>query len=143
MTGLNHYELIYGGAAALLGAMIAYLFGDWYPLLGILITFVVIDYISGLLAAAYLGKLSSIVGFHGIAKKGMIFFIVAVAHLSDQIIGLDHIVMSATIYFYLANELISIVENAGEIGLPVPDRIKSMIEILKERDGQNDHPKDH
>ncbi|TGA97640.1 holin [Sporolactobacillus shoreae] len=140
---MNHYELIYGGTAALLGALITYLFGNWNPLLGILITFVVIDYISGLTAAAYLGKLSSTVGFQGIAKKGMIFFIVAVAHLSDQIIGLDHIVMSATIYFYLANELISIVENAGEIGLPVPDRIKSMIEVLKERGGQNDHPKDH
>lgn len=131
---MSKYELMYRGIAAAIGATMGYLYGNWYPLVGILVAFIVIDYISGVLAAAYIGKLSSKVGFHGIAKKVMTFFIVAVAHLSDQIFGFDHIAMNAAIYFYLANELISIVENAGRMGLPVPNRIKNMIELFNERD---------
>jgi toxin secretion/phage lysis holin len=131
VTEVNRYELIYGGVVAALGAAAGYLFGNWYPLIGLLITFITLDYLAGLLAAAYEGRLSSKVGFRGIAKKVMIFLIVAVAHLSDQIIGLDHVVMNTTIYFYLANELLSIVENAGRTGLPVPQPIRNMIEILK------------
>ncbi|WP_332238865.1 phage holin family protein [Sporolactobacillus sp. KGMB 08714] len=132
---MNKYELIYRSLAAAIGAVTGYLYGGWTSLMGILIAFVVIDYVSGVLAAAYLGKLSSKVGFHGIAKKVMIFFIVAVAHLSDQIFGLDHIAMNAAIYFYLANELISIIENAGRMGLPVPNQVKNMVELLNGKDG--------
>lgn len=128
---MNRYELIYGGTAAALGTLLGFLFGNWYPLLGILVALTALDYISGVIAAAYAGELSSSVGFRGIAKKVMIFLIIAVAHLSDQIIGLDHVVMNAAIYFYLANELISIIENAGRIGLPVPEQVSNMIDMLK------------
>lgn len=133
---MNKYELLYRGAATGIGAVVGYLYGAWYPLVGILVAFITIDYTSGVLAAAYLGKLSSKVGFHGIAKKVMIFFIVAVAHLSDQVFGFDHVVMNAAIYFYIANELLSIVENAGRTGLPVPDQIKNMVSILRGKGDQ-------
>lgn len=128
---MSKYETIYRSAAAALGAAIGYLFGEWSALIGILITFVAIDYATGLLAAAYTGSLSSKIGFKGIAKKVMLFFIVAVAHLCDRAIGSDQIVMSAVIYFYLANELLSILENAGRTGLPVPEQIKNAVKILR------------
>lgn len=131
---MNKCEFIYRTAAALLGAATGYLFGGWSELIGVLIAFVIIDYVSGVLAAAYTGTLSSSVGFRGIAKKVMIFTIVAVAHLADRAVGLQHVIMDAAIYFYMANELLSIIENAGRTGLPIPDQIKSAVEILKGRE---------
>lgn len=98
--------------------------------MGILITFVCIDYITGMLAGAYTGQLSSKIGYRGIAKKVMLFSVVAVAHLIDTAMGI-HVVMTATIYFYLSNELLSILENAGRTGLPVPEQLKQAIKILK------------
>lgn len=112
------------------GACVAYLYGGWSPLLGVLLAFVAIDYITGFLAAAFSGKLSSNVGGKGIAKKVFIFIMVAVAHLADSVIGTE-IIMSAAIFFYLANELLSIIENSGQIGLPVPPAITQAVAILK------------
>ncbi len=86
---------------------------------------------TGLLASAYEGKLSSKIGFRGIAKKVMIFAIVAVAHLIDTAIGENHLIRDVAIYFYLANELLSILENAGRTGLPVPSQIKNAVLVLK------------
>lgn len=131
---MNKYETIYRMIAAALGAVTGYLYGGWSPLIQILLTFVVIDYLSGLLAAAYTGTLSSKIGFRGIAKKVMLFSIVAVAHLADAAVGFGHVIMDATVYFYLANELLSILENAGRTGLPVPDQIKNAVSILKGKD---------
>jgi toxin secretion/phage lysis holin len=128
---VNKFEFIYRTAAALFGGIIGYLFGGWSTLISILVTFIIIDYISGILAAGYLGKLSSSVGFKGIAKKVMIIIVVAAAHLADQAMGTEHIARDAVIFFYLANELLSILENAGKTGLPVPDQITRLVEILK------------
>ncbi|EST12034.1 phage holin family protein [Sporolactobacillus laevolacticus] len=133
---MNKYEFVYRAAAALLGAVTGYLYGGWSPLLKVLITFVIIDYVTGLLAASYTGALSSKVGFKGIAKKVMLFFVVAGAHLCDLAIGVDQVIMSAAIYFYIANELLSILENAGRTGLPVPDQIKNAVQILKRKGDQ-------
>lgn len=128
---VNTFEFVYRSAAILLGAVVGYLFGGWSMLISILFAFIVIDYLSGVVAAAYLGKLSSSVGFHGIAKKVMIIIIVAAAHLADQGLGTEHVARDAVIFFYLANELLSILENAGKTGLPVPEQITKMVEILK------------
>lgn len=133
---MNKCEFIYRAAAAFLGAVTGYLYGGWSPMIRILIAFVIIDYVTGMLAAAYGGNLSSKVGFRGIAKKVMLFFVVAVAHLCDQAVGVDQVLMTAVIYFYLANELLSILENAGRTGLPVPDQIKNMVSILKGKGDQ-------
>ncbi|MDN5323723.1 MAG: hypothetical protein PWQ67_2177 [Clostridia bacterium] len=113
------------------GACASYLFGGWSSLLGILLAFVVIDYITGVLASGVEGKLSSSIGIKGIAKKVFIFVMVAVAHLVDASLGDGHIFRDATIFFYLANEVISILENAGRVGLPVPPIIQQAIEVLK------------
>ncbi len=120
--------------AAMGGSFITYLFGGWSALIQILLAFVVIDYITGVLAAAIGGKLNSNIGLRGIAKKIFIFVIVACGHLVDGALGTQDIVRDAAIYFYIANELLSILENAGEIGLPVPDVLKNAIERLKGRE---------
>ena len=115
-----------GGAAA------SFLFGGWSALLNILLAFVAIDYITGCIASGVQGKLNSQVGWKGIAKKVAIFFIVAVAHMVDVALGGDtHMVRDAAIFFYLANELLSITENAGRIGVPVPQKLLSAVEVLK------------
>lgn len=116
-----------------LGGLTGYLFGGWNTLIQILLVFVIIDYVTGLLAAGYNGKLSSRIGFKGIAKKVMIFALVAVAHLIDSALGEGHLFRDAVIYFYLANEVLSILENAGKTGLPIPQYIKNAVEVLKGR----------
>jgi toxin secretion/phage lysis holin len=115
------------------GGCISYLFGGWSILLQILLAFVVIDYITGVLASGIEGKLSSSVGMRGIAKKVFIFVIVAVAHLADTAIGNGNFLMDAAIFFYIANELLSIIENAGRVGLPIPEILKQAVEVLKGR----------
>ena len=99
-------------------------------MLGILLAFVAIDYVTGVVAAGAEGKLASEVGLKGIAKKIFIFVMVAVAHLVDQAVG-SEVIRDAAIFFYLANELLSIVENSGRIGLPVPPAITKAVDILK------------
>ena len=121
---------IFKTGVALCGGAVSYLYGGWSSLLGILLAFVVIDYVTGFVAAGTEGKLSSEVGLKGIAKKVFIFVMVAVAHLADQAIGTE-IIRDAAIFFYLANELLSITENSGRIGLPVPPFITQAVAILK------------
>lgn len=125
-----NWEAIYKLTATGTGAIIGYLFGGWSVLLQILLTFVVIDYVSGLLASGVEGKLNSKIGFKGIAKKLMIFCLVAIGHLIDEAVGKE-MIQNAVIFFYLGNELLSIVENAGRTGLPVPEQIQSAVQILK------------
>lgn len=120
------------------GAIVAYLFGGWDALLGITLAFVTTDYMTGVIAAAIEGKLASNVGYKGIARKVMIFVMIALAHLIDQALGLDRVLMTATIFFYLANEILSIVENIGRIGLPVPKKLLKAIAMLKEMAGEDD-----
>ncbi|MBY6277896.1 phage holin family protein [Symbiobacterium thermophilum] len=117
--------------AAVVGAVLSYLFGGWNALLGVLLAFVVADYATGVLAAAVEGRLSSAVGMRGIARKVMIFLIVALAHLADTVLGDSHMIRDATIFWYIANELLSIVENAGRIGVPIPPAISRAVEILR------------
>lgn len=126
-----NWEIFYKTITAGVGAIVGYIFGEWSVLLQILLAFVIIDYVSGLLASGVEGKLSSKVGFRGIAKKIMIFVLVAVGHLVDKAIGDGSMVQNAIIFFYLGNELLSILENAGRTGLPVPEQIKNAVDVLK------------
>ncbi len=123
-------ESIFKSIVAIGGGAASYLFGGWSSLLEILLAFVIIDYITGFVAAGIEGKLASEVGLKGIAKKVFIFVMVAVAHLADQAAG-TQIIRDAAIFFYLANEILSIIENSGSIGLPVPPVIVQAVEILK------------
>lgn len=125
------YENIFKTITAFGGALASYLFGGWSALLGILLAFVIFDYITGVIAAGIEGKLNSSIGWKGISRKVMIFVLVAMAHLVDMALGDSNVFRDATIFFYLANELLSIIENTGRIGLPVPDAIQKAVAILK------------
>jgi toxin secretion/phage lysis holin len=124
-------ENLFKTIVAIGGAAASYLFGGWSSLLSILLTFVVLDYVTGFAAAAKEGKLNSEVGAWGIAKKVGIFGIVAVAHLVDSALGDAHLFRDAAIFFFLANELLSVIENAGRIGVPIPPVMQRAVEVLR------------
>ena len=99
-----------------------------------LLAFVVIDYITGIMCAIVDKRLSSAVGFKGIFKKVLIFAIVGIGHIIDtQVIGSGSVLRTAVIFFYMSNEGISLVENAGHLGLPIPKKLKAVLEQLHDR----------
>ena len=115
-----------------IGGFLGYFLGGMDSFLYALIAFVVIDYITGLMVAAIQKKVSSEVGFKGICKKMLIFILVGVANIVDkQIIGNGSAIRTAVIFFYLSNEGISILENTALIGLPVPQKLRDVLEQLK------------
>jgi toxin secretion/phage lysis holin len=126
-----NWEVFYKSGAVATGAVTGWLFGGWNTLLAVLLAFVITDYITGIMAGYVEGKLSSKVGFKAIPKKVMIFVLVAVGHLIDTAIGENHLFRDAVIFFYISNEVISILENAGRIGLPIPEQLKQAVQILK------------
>ena len=99
-----------------------------------LIAFVVIDYITGVMCAIIDRKLSSEVGFKGIFRKVLIFLLVGIANIIDvQVIGTGAVLRTAVIFFYISNEGVSLLENAGHLGLPIPEKIKTVLEQLHDR----------
>jgi toxin secretion/phage lysis holin len=116
-----------------MGAYIIQLFGEWNPLLTFLVAVVILDYFTGVIAGAIEGKLSSRFGLKGIARKVLIFALVTVAHLLDTILSDQYFIRNATIIFYICNEMISIIENVGRAGVPVPEFLKKAVEVLKKR----------
>lgn len=120
---------------ALIGGALGWMFGGFDPLFYALIAFVSIDYITGVLLAIRDKEVSSNIGFKGICKKIMIFALVATANIIDEyIIGSGSSLRTMTIMFYLSNEGISIIENAGNIGLPLPKKLKDVIQELNNSD---------
>lgn len=112
--------------------VLGFVFGDMDGMMIALITLIVLDYISGVIAAAVEKKLSSAVGAKGIAKKIFMLLIVAVANIVDiNVIGEGHVLRTVTTVFYIANECISLIENAGRIGVPVPKKLLDVLEQLK------------
>ena len=109
--------------------------GGWLGyFLGGLVLFVVVDYITGVMCAAADHKLSSEVGFKGICRKVLIFLLVGIGHVLDaQIIGTGSVLRTAVIFFYLSNEGVSLLENAGHLGLPIPEKLKVVLEQLHDR----------
>ena len=105
-----------------------------------MIVFVVMDYVTGVMVGILNKELSSRIGFRGIFKKVVIFCLVAVAHIIDtHVIGTGSVLRTAVIFFYLSNEGISILENATVIGLPVPRKLKNILEQIRE--GKEDENK--
>ena len=99
-----------------------------------LIAFVVIDYITGVMCAIINQELSSAVGFKGIFRKVLIFLLVGIANIIDvQVIGTGAVLRTAVIFFYISNEGVSLLENAGHLGLPIPEKIKTVLEQLHDR----------
>lgn len=121
-------------AIAAIGGWIGYFLGGLDGFLYALIAFVVIDYLTGIMAAIVEQKLSSEVGFKGIFKKVLIFMLVAIGHIIDQkLIGTGGAIRTAAIFFYISNEGISIIENSARVGLPVPQKLKDALEQLKNK----------
>ena len=115
------------------GAISGFLWGALDGLFYALIALIFIDYISGVLVAIAQKKLSSEVGFKGTAKKVAILSLVAVGHLlDDAVLGGGAVVRNAVIFFYITNEGISILENAGNLGLPLPNKLKAVLKQLEE-----------
>ena len=116
------------------GGWLGYFLGGCDGLLYALIAFVVIDYITGVMCAIVDKNLSSEVGFKGICKKVLIFILVGLAHVMDvNVIGTGSILRTAIIFFYISNEGLSLVENAAYLGLPIPQKLKDVLEQLHDR----------
>ncbi|NCC68073.1 MAG: holin [Clostridia bacterium] len=115
-----------------LGGWLGWFLGGCDGLIYALIAFVVVDYITGVMCAVVNKQLSSEVGFRGIFKKVLIFMLVSVGNIIDQqLIGGGSVLRTAVIFFYLSNEGISIIENAGNLGLPIPQKLKDVLAQLK------------
>ena len=122
-----------------IGGWLGYFLGGCDGLLYALIAFVVIDYITGVMCAVTDKKLSSTVGFKGICRKVLIFLLVGIANVLDvQVIGNGSVIRTAIIFFYISNEGVSLLENAAHLGLPVPERIKTVLEQLHDRAEKKD-----
>ena len=126
----NTIQLVF----AAVGGWLGYFLGGCDGLLYALIAFVVIDYITGVMCAIADKSLSSEVGFKGICRKVLIFLLVGIGHIVDaQVIGNGGVMRTAVIFFYLSNEGVSLIENAAHLGLPVPDKLKAVLEQLHDR----------
>ena len=116
------------------GGWLGYFLGGCDGLLYALIAFVVIDYITGVMCAVIDRKLSSAVGFKGIFRKVLIFLLVGIANIIDvQVVGTGAVLRTAVIFFYISNEGVSLLENAGHLGLPIPERVKTVLKQLHDR----------
>lgn len=124
---------------AAIGGWLGWFLGGCDGLLIALLAFVAIDYVTGVMCAIVDKKLSSSVGFKGIFKKILIFALVGVGHIIDtMVIGTGSVLRTAIIFFYLSNEGISLIENAGHLGLPIPAKLKTVLEQLHDRAEKDD-----
>ena len=129
-------QVIFAG----IGGWLGWFLGGCDGLLIALLAFVVIDYITGVMCAVVDKKLSYSVGFRGIFKKILIFALVGVGHILDtMVIGTGSVLRTAVIFFYLSNEGISLIENAGHLGLPIPAKLKAVLEQLHDRAEKEDN----
>ncbi len=127
-------------AATAIGGWIGYFLGGKDGMLIALVVFMALDYITGLMCAIMDKKLSSAVGFKGICKKVLILMLVGVANILDvHVVGQGSALRGAVIAFYLSNEGLSLLENAAYIGLPIPDKLREILEQLHNREDKNDH----
>lgn len=128
-------------AVAAVGTMVSYLLGDWDTALFVLIAFMVLDYVTGVIVAYVNKTVDSEIGFKGLAKKLFIIIILIAAVCLDRLLNNDGWVFRTLVcYFYIANEGISLLENAGNLGLPVPNKLKEALEQLN-KDEENEGEK--
>ena len=131
---MSRIQIIIDSIAGAVGAVLGFMYGEVTGLFWALIAFMALDYISGVIVAIIEKRLSSEVGFRGLAKKFLILVFVAVGHIADTyILGGTPAAMSAVMLFYIANEGISIIENAAALGLPVPKKLTSIMEQIRNK----------
>ena len=130
----NTIQLVFTG----IGGWLGYFLGGWDGLLYALIAFVAIDYVTGVMCAISNHTLSSEVGFKGICRKVLIFLLVGIGSILDaHVIGSGSVLRTAVIFFYISTEGVSILENAARLGLPVPEKIKVVLEQLHDRSAKD------
>ena len=123
-------QLVFTG----IGGWLGYFLGGCDGLILALLLFVIVDYITGVMCAIADRKLSSEVGFKGICRKVLIFLLVGIANILDvNVIGTGSVLRTAVIFFYISNEGVSLLENAAHLGLPVPDKMKAVLEQLHKK----------
>ncbi|UKS30140.1 phage holin family protein [Paenibacillus sp. HWE-109] len=128
-------QTLFNTAAGLFGAFISYAYGGWTDLLGFFLLAMAIDYVTGVAASIREGTgLKSEVGYWGLFRKILALLAILLAHRLDVVVGTD-LIMTGAIYAFLANELLSITENYGRLGLPLPPVITNAIAVLKNRTG--------
>lgn len=126
-------------AITVIGGWLGYFLGGLDGLMIALVIFVVLDYVTGIMCAIADKKLSSSVGFKGICRKVLIFLLVGVAHIVDlHVVGSGSVLRGAVVCFYLSNEGVSMLENAAHLGLPVPEKLKVILEQLHDREAPGD-----
>lgn len=131
----NTIQIVFAG----IGGWLGWFLGGCDGLLYALLAFVVVDYITGVMCAISDHTLSSEVGFKGICRKVLIFLLVGIANILDvQVIGTGSVLRTAVVFFYISNEGISLLENAGHLGLPIPEKMKSVLEQLHDRSEKGD-----
>ena len=119
---------------AAVGGWLGYYLVGCDGLLLALVAFAAADYLTGVMCAVSDRKLSSNVGFKGICRKVLIFLLVGIANILDiHVIGTGSVLRTAVIFFYISNEGVSLLENAAHLGLPVPGKIKAVLEQLHDR----------
>lgn len=136
---MNKLQIAIDSIAGAIGALLGFLFGEITGLFLALLAFMALDYITGIIIAVINRMLSSETGFKGLAKKLLILVFVALGHIIDTyILGGTPAAMSAVMLFYLANEGISIIENAAALGLPVPRKLREIMEQIKDKGESED-----
>ena len=121
------------------GGFLGWFLGGVDGFLYALIAFTVIDYITGVMCAITDKNLSSSIGFKGICRKVLIFTLVGIGNIVDvYVLGQGGVLRTAVIFFYLSNEGVSILENSAHLGLPIPEKLKDVLEQLHDREGKND-----
>ncbi|MEK4674796.1 MULTISPECIES: phage holin family protein [Bacillus] len=127
---MDRIDVVLKTFIATFGGFCGYFLGGWDATLKVLVTMAVIDYVTGIIAAGYNGELKSKVGFKGIAKKVVLFLLVGVATQLDVALGSNSAIREATIFFFIGNELLSLLENAGRMGIPLPQALTNAVEML-------------
>lgn len=126
----NTIQFVFAG----IGGWLGWFLGGCDGLLFALLVFVAVDYITGVMCAVLDKSLSSEVGFKGICRKVLIFLLVGIANILDvQVIGTGSVLRTAVVFFYISNEGISLMENAAHLGLPIPTKMKEVLEQLHDR----------
>ena len=127
----------------MVGGWLGYFLGGCDRLLVALVVFVAMDYITGVMCAAADRKLSSEVGFRGICRKVLLFLLVGMANVLDvNVIGTGSVFRTAVIFFYLSNEGLRLLENAAHLGLPIPAKLKAVLEQLHRQSEQIEEDED-
>ena len=130
-------------AITAVGGWLGYFVGGVDGLMTALLVLMVMDYVTGVMCAVIDRELSSSVGFRGIFKKVLILMLVGVAHIVDlHVVGTGEALRSAVICFYLSNEGVSVLENAGHLGLPIPEKLKAILAQLHDRMEEPEEMKD-